>query len=61
VMKESMTSEPTSRPWAHASRMSSVGSVGFSTTLPRAITLETGLMVVAEIFENPGIRAEEAC
>jgi hypothetical protein len=44
VMNERITNEPTSKPCAHASRTNSFGFVGFSTTLPRAIILRTGLI-----------------
>jgi hypothetical protein len=60
VMHDSITNEPTSKPWAHASRISSFGLVGFSTTFPRAITLGTGLIMVAEFSRIRALRAEEA-
>jgi hypothetical protein len=47
VMKDSITSEPTSKPWAHASRIRASGLEGFCLVSPRSISLGMGLMVVA--------------
>jgi hypothetical protein len=61
VMHDNITSEPTSKPCAHASRISSFMLVGFSTTFPRAITLGTGLIMVAEFSKTRALLAEDAC
>jgi hypothetical protein len=61
VMHDSITSEPTSKPCAHASRINSFMLVGFSTTFPRAIRLGTGLMMVAEFSRTRALLAEDAC